>query len=82
MAALGQPARLLPLRASRAGWRLSAPARSPLVRQAQRGYPLLVACLRQLTRQTRANRATYPVLDLTPVPVRDAKRRGRGGLDG
>jgi hypothetical protein len=58
------------------------PDRSQFVRQAQRCFPLLVGCLRELARQTGADAATYPIRDLTPVPVRDAKRRGSGWLDG
>jgi hypothetical protein len=58
------------------------PARSPWLRQAQRCFPLVGGCLRQLAPPTGADQATDQVLDLTPVPVRAAQRRGRSGLEG
>lgn len=58
------------------------PDRSQFVRQAQRHYPLLLRCLRYLAQELGAADAAYQVLDLTPVPVRDAKRRGSGWLAG
>lgn len=58
------------------------PDRSQFVRQAQRCFPLLIRCLRELARTCGADQATYQVLDLTPVPVRDAKRRGAGWVAG
>lgn len=48
------------------------PDRSQFVRQVQHCSPLLTGCLRQLARQLGAEQTTYQVLDLTPVPVRDA----------
>lgn len=58
------------------------PDRSQFVRQARHCYPLLAGCLRQLARQLGAEQVVYQVLDLTPVPVRDAKRRGSSWLEG
>lgn len=58
------------------------PDRRQFVRQAQHCQPLLLACLRQLARHGQAEQARYQVLDLTPVPVRDAKRRGSRWVDG
>lgn len=58
------------------------PDRSQFVRQAQHCADLLTACQRHLAQQLGAEQAPYQVLDLTPVPVRDAKRRGSSWLDG
>ena len=58
------------------------PDRSQFVRQVQHCSCLLTGCLRQLARQLGAEQVVYQVLDLTPVPVRDAKRRGSSWLEG
>lgn len=58
------------------------PDRSQFLRQAKRCHPLLVSYLRHLAQQLGAAQAPYQVLDLTPVPVRDAKRRGSSWVEG
>lgn len=58
------------------------PERSQFNRALRGAHPLVVRFLAHLTTQLATERADYEALDGTAVPVRNAKRRGRGHLDG
>lgn len=58
------------------------PSRSRLNRLIRAEWPTIAACAHQLAAQQRPAPLPYEALDGTAVPVRNAKRRGRGWLAG
>lgn len=66
-------------------WRAACPTlpdRAQFNRLVRRHRLALVACFRHLVEGLQAQRCPYEVLDTTPAPTRDAKRRGQGWLAG
>jgi hypothetical protein len=58
------------------------PDRAPFNRLVRRHPSALVACFRYLGEGLNAPHCPFELLDATPAPTRDAKRRGHGGLPG
>lgn len=58
------------------------PDRSQFNRLVRRHHGALVACFRYLVEVLQAPHCPYELLDTTPAPTRDAKRRGQGWLPG
>lgn len=58
------------------------PDRTQFNRLVRRHHSALVACFRSLVEVLNAQRCAFELLDATPAPTRDAKRRGHGWLAG
>ena len=60
----------------------TVPDRTQFNRLLRRHHSALVACFRSLVEVLNAQRCAFELLDATPAPTRDAKRRGHGWLAG